>query len=287
MTGGRFLDSLWRPQYACTRPRPPHCCAGSGWHANLLAEKKLTRRDGTPLSRQMIGLRVCAWLAAAGGFASALALLSVSIKNDPFPSQDRTVLDRVSGWDFPGLEGYFEFSNMLTDSWALVGFGLAGFAFLWFSGLRRQATSYLFGGVIVALLALVSDYAIGNAVGRSYPTAGGSGTSFPSGHVFGGTVAVGLLVFLAAHYRLERALLVPLIVLSSVIAISAGLARIHSQVHWPSDVAAGYLLAALWLLVLVPLTLGIEKAGWVPGPPAQCPLRLDMLKRPLRADRVT
>ena len=246
----------------------------------------MTRRDGTPLSRQMTGLRVWIWLAAAGASAGALLLLSVSIKNDPFPSQDRTVLDRVSGWDFPGLEGYFEFSSMLTDSWALVGFGLAGFAFLWFSRLRRQATAYLFGGVIVALLALSGDYAIGNAVGRSSPAVDGSATSFPSGHVFGGTVAVGLLLFLAAHYRLERVLLVPLIVLSSVIAISAGLARIHSQVHWPSDVAAGYLLAALWLLVLVPLTLGIEKAGWVPPPPAECPLRLDMLKKRRRTEGV-
>ncbi len=247
----------------------------------------MTRRDGTPLSPQMTGLRVWVWLAAFSASASALALLTVSIKNDPFPFQDRTVLDSVSGWDFPGLEGLFAIVNTLTITWSLLGLGLAGIAFLWLSGLRRQATAYLLGGVIVALAALFCDYAIGNAVGRSNPAVELSGTSFPSGHVFGGTVAVGFLVFLAVHYRLERVLLVPLIVLSSVIVLSAGVARIHEQAHWPSDVAAGYLLAALWLLVLVPLTLRIEQAGWVPTPPAECPLRLDMLKRPLRTERVT
>ena len=45
--------------------------------------------------------------------------------------------------------------------------------------------------------------------------------------------------------------------------MTVGLARIFLQAHWPSDVAAGYLLGGIWLLLLVPFLLRVQKLSWV------------------------
>ena len=52
----------------------------------------------------------------------------------------------------------------------------------------------------------------------------------------------------------------PLLGLFGFIILSVGPARVYEQAHWPTDVAAGYLLGALWLLVLVPLFLRTRQA---------------------------
>ena len=57
--------------------------------------------------------------------------------------------------------------------------------------------------------------------------------------------------FLAFYYRLKTKMLIPVLVFLAVGIVMVGLARIHVQAHWPSDVAAAYLLAAITLLVLI------------------------------------
>ena len=65
----------------------------------------------------------------------------------------------------------------------------------------------------------------------------------------------GFIGFLGVYYRMKKKLLVPLLVLIAATILLVGPARIYEQAHWPSDVAAGYLLGALWLLVVIPIFL--------------------------------
>ena len=108
-------------------------------------------------------------------------------------------------------------------------------------------------GLTVALVAILGDHTLGELVGRARPSGDNPAPSFPSGHVFGGTVLFGFVGFLAVRSGLKRNLLLPLLAISAVILLSVGPARIYEQAHWPSDVAGGYILGALWLLVLVPV----------------------------------
>ena len=47
------------------------------------------------------------------------------------------------------------------------------------------------------------------------------------------------------------------------IIILVGPARVNSQAHFPSDVAAGYLLASLWLMLIIPAFLLFRSTTWV------------------------
>lgn len=72
------------------------------------------------------------------------------------------------------------------------------------------------------------------------------GWSFPSGHTSGALVAYGLLAWLALHL-LPRRWHVPALVGAVVAAVTIGWSRVILQVHFPSDVIAGWAAGGAWL----------------------------------------
>jgi len=75
------------------------------------------------------------------------------------------------------------------------------------------------------------------------------GWSFPSGHAFGAMVFYGMLayVLLRLSPRFHRAIIAGAVLMVGVIGIS----RILLQVHYLSDVLAGYATGAAWLVLCV------------------------------------
>jgi undecaprenyl-diphosphatase len=75
------------------------------------------------------------------------------------------------------------------------------------------------------------------------------GWSFPSGHAFGAMVFYGMLAYVLLRLtpRFHRAIIAATVVLIGVIGIS----RILLQVHYFSDVLAGYAAGAAWLLLCI------------------------------------
>ncbi len=206
------------------------------------------------------------WLTTIAALTTLLILLSIAIKNDPFPanSQDVTVLNNVSGWDVWGLTGFFEAISFVTNNYPAMGLGVAGIVGLWLLGLNREAVAFAIIGGTIGFIAFLADFTLGEFVDRSRPLPDATGLSFPSGHVYGGMVFFGFWGFLAVYYRLKPKLLVSVLVLMTAFILATGAARIHLQAHWPSDVAAGSLLGAIWLMVIIPAFLYIRKATWFP-----------------------
>ena len=151
--------------------------------------------------------RVVLWLAAVGVLATLLALLTKVVMNDHTPAQDIAVMDWVVGWDLPGLHGLFTAVSFLTSGGAGLVYGPAGIVLLFLLGKSRAALAFAVVGVIVGIVAVLGDYTLGEVVGRTRPLADKPIPSYPSGHVFGATVAfgfLGFLGFLAVHYKLKR-----------------------------------------------------------------------------------
>ena len=195
--------------------------------------------------------------------ASLLVLLTGAVKQDPTPSVDRTVIAWVSGWDLPGLSGFFKGINAVTANWPAAALGLLAVALLWLAGKSREARGLAIIGGVVGVIAFAGDYSLGAFVGRPRPLLEAPESSFPSGHVFGTTAFFGFVGFLAVHWRLRRRYLIPVLAVSAAMILSAAPARMHTQVHWPSDIAAGYLLGTLWLLAVIPAFLYVRRAGWL------------------------
>jgi undecaprenyl-diphosphatase len=207
--------------------------------------------------------RVLLWAATAVVLGVLLTLLTVSIKNNPFPAQDLNVRDSILGWDVPGLVGFFDFVSFLTAGRQAFVIGIASVGFLWLIGMSRAALAFGIVGIIIGVVAVLGDFTLGKYVDRVRPEAAASTVvSYPSGHVFSTVVFFGFWAFLGVYYRVKRPILVPLVLVAGALISTVGLSRIFVGDHWPSDVAAGYLLGGIWLLLLVPLFLRIQRVSW-------------------------
>ena len=76
------------------------------------------------------------------------------------------------------------------------------------------------------------------------------GWSFPSGHTSSSTVAYGMLAYLAIRTLPPRWHL-PAVLAAAALAFSVGCSRIFLQVHFASDVAAGFASGTAWLTVCI------------------------------------
>ena len=76
------------------------------------------------------------------------------------------------------------------------------------------------------------------------------GFSFPSGHSSSSMVAYGMLAYLALRL-LPRALHLPALLLAVALVATVGASRVFLQVHYLSDVLAGFASGGAWLLVAI------------------------------------
>lgn len=212
--------------------------------------------------RKTINPKVALWLMLAAAFTVPLVLLTIAIEDGPVPSQDQTVLDWVVDRDNGVVSGFSDGITFLTDNRTSAVLGVLGIAFFWLIGSSRAAVGFGVVGAAIVVVAFLGDYTLGEAVGRSNPLDDRQ-VSFPSGHVFGATVFYGFWGFLGIYYGLKKKILIPLLALIVALVLAVGFSRIFEQAHWPSDVAAGYLLGGLWLLLLIPSFLYFQRVSWL------------------------
>ena len=205
------------------------------------------------------------WTVSAGILAALLTLLTIYVIDNRMVVQDKAVMDWVTGWEFPGLSGLLTVVSLATGSKAGFVYGPLGIGILLLLGKTREAIIFGAVGFTIAAVAILGDYTLGQLVGRGRPlaAAGDLTPAFPSGHVFGSTVFFGFMAFLAVYYQLNRKLLIPVLATMALLLVMVGPARVYAQAHWPTDIAADYLLGGLWLLVIIPAFLYVRKTSWM------------------------
>lgn len=87
---------------------------------------------------------------------------------------------------------------------------------------------------------------------------GVTGFSFPSGHTMNGGVFHGLLIYITWTTVKNKVWRWVLSVFFTLIVLLVGLSRIYLHIHYATDVAAGYLIGILWLILSLYLMSRIE-----------------------------
>ena len=165
---------------------------------------------------------------------------------------DAFVRDGVHSFATPLLTQLAVFFSFVGDWPFLTVLGLVIFAFLLYIKWKREALIFLITniGELVLNLTLKGFYQrarpeplVEYALPPSY--------SFPSGHSLGAFCFFGILAWiLAANAPTSRGKLM-LYVTAALLVLAIGLSRIYLGVHYPTDVAAGYLIAAVWTLTVI------------------------------------
>ena len=80
-----------------------------------------------------------------------------------------------------------------------------------------------------------------------------SGYSFPSGHAMAALGFYGFIIYLIWHFNLRKRAKIIFTILLSILIILIGISRIYLGVHYASDVLAGYMISASYLILYITL----------------------------------
>lgn len=121
--------------------------------------------------------------------------------------------------------------------------------------LVRRQTSLALGWVVACAGAGLLNRVLKHLFERVRPLhdhgfAQADGYSFPSGHTSGSLVVYGMLAYLCLQLLPPRWHL-PCVLLAAGLAFSVGWSRVILQVHWASDVVAGFAFGIAWLTVCI------------------------------------
>ena len=187
------------------------------------------------------------WILFAAGLAGFVALAAL-YDDEPLASLDADVAE----WVAESLPGWVE-SLARPFSWlggwiGLTALGIAAAVLLvheraWLD-LGFFAAAYLGSQLVVALLKEWFDRPRPD-VGSAVPLP--ESAAFPSGHATAGVASLGALAVLAAERLPSRRARAWLWVGVAVLGVAVGLSRIALNVHYVTDVLAGWCLGLGWL----------------------------------------
>lgn len=199
---------------------------------------------------------VVAW---ASTLAVGVALAALAAREHRLPG-DLRIAREVQSWPAPG-ETFSGLVRALTATEPMVAAGAALAGGLWLAGRRRSALAF---GAAVAALPLL-QWGLKELVDRPRPApdlvelrAGFSSPSFPAGHVMSPTLWYGYVLWIARAWR-PRWFQTSVQVACALVLASTGLVNVYLGVHWPSDVAGGY----VWGLALL-IPAAARSDGWPP-----------------------
>ena len=85
-----------------------------------------------------------------------------------------------------------------------------------------------------------------------------TGYSFPSGHAFASTVFYGMMIYLTWRLTERRGLRALAAVVFTLMVVAVGLSRVYLNVHFLTDVVAGWLGGVAWLVASLLLVDVVE-----------------------------
>lgn len=188
-----------------------------------------------------------AGLALAVGAAAVFLALALAVTRGGTAGIDHMTMNAFAALRAPGTDAFFLTITWLGSSYVLIpALSLIG---LVLAARRLWADVILLAGIYAG--ASLSTWLLKLVFERERPQlhaalaeVARSDWSFPSGHAtHAAAFALGLWL-LAARNRMRRPALLCLALFTLVLLVS--LSRLHLQVHWPSDVLGGWLVALFW-----------------------------------------
>ena len=178
--------------------------------------------------------------------------LTESLKTKLLTKYDQAIIETVTSWRTPALTKYF---ILVTDIGDTIGYLIVfSVCTLLFYFLFKN-WKYVAQIAIVMVLALSSNLLLKKYINRARPDAKYlvevETLSYPSGHAMMAMAFYGFLIYLIYHFNMNRFLKIGLIALLVFLISSIGLSRIYLGVHFPSDVAGGFLAGLIWVVFCI------------------------------------
>ncbi len=195
-------------------------------------------------------------------FAGVIAILVFLVRKPvrrykPF---DVAIFERLQPWVSPAKNRVMLFITFLGSHKFLIPANL--FLIIYFLAIRHQ-NWFSIRIVTIALSSLALMFLLKFLFQRKRPLSpllkAAKGLSFPSGHAIISTTFYGLVLYIILHTTNTKEWKWVVIVLLVCLIFLIGYSRVYLRVHYASDVAAGFIIGILWLLISLSVLNKLEE----------------------------
>lgn len=178
--------------------------------------------------------------------------LTETLSTDVLASYDHQITQNVISYRSPTLTEYFIFVTRIGDVYGyLVVIGLCAFISL----VVFKKWKYMVQITLVLFLSALSNLVLKRFINRARPDIEHLVTvetlSYPSGHAMAAMAFYGFLAYLFYKFKINIFIKVIAILTLAVLIISIGISRIYLGVHFPSDIAGGFIAGAIWVIFCI------------------------------------
>lgn len=178
--------------------------------------------------------------------------LSTNLESVALANYDQQITEYVISHRSPSLTKYFVFITHVGDVYGYL-LVLIGFAVM--SAILSKCWKYMFQIIFVLSLSAISNMALKSFINRARPTTDHmvlvETLSFPSGHAMSAMAFYGFLIYLFCQFKINRLLKIAGILIALLLILSIGLSRIYLGVHFPSDIAGGFIAGFVCVIFCV------------------------------------
>jgi undecaprenyl-diphosphatase len=192
-----------------------------------------------------------------GLLASAATLILLTEAHDEIiepqtQGVDLTLLNQTHTFASPAATTFMQAITMLGSAQALALVILVSAAILVFRRTGVEALGLIAASAGAGLLdAILKLWFHRQRPSVEWALARESTFSFPSGHAMLSLVVYGMVLYLILRLSHSRLLDVAASLIALPLILGIGVSRVYLGVHYPSDILAGYLAGAIWLLAVI------------------------------------
>jgi len=174
--------------------------------------------------------------------------LTDALKTEALAYYDQRITDYVISLRSPGLTQYFKIVTEIGDAY---GYLVVLVIVTVLSALVFKRWKYIGQIVLVLALSAISNMMLKRAIDRARPgiehLVSVETLSYPSGHAMSAMAFYGFLIYLIYNFDMGRWVKVGSILFFIVLILSIGISRIYLGVHFPSDIAGGFIAGLIWV----------------------------------------
>ncbi|WP_347374845.1 phosphatase PAP2 family protein [Aequorivita sp. Q41] len=207
------------------------------------------RRDNPKLPYIITAL--VAFVVVVGGL-NLFVELTETIKEEILATYDQQISEFIISYRNPILTKYFIFMTNVGDVYGYLGvFSVV----VLISVLLYKSWKYILQIILVLMLASISNTILKHFINRARPgiehLVEVETLSYPSGHAMAAMAFYGFLIYLFHRFKINSILKYSIMLLLVFIILSIGVSRIYLGVHYPSDIAGGYIAGLTWVFFCI------------------------------------
>lgn len=194
---------------------------------------------------------IMAFIIVVGGI-NLFVELTAKVRKEVMGDFDQQITEYILSYRSPTLTKYFVF---VTDVGDVKGYLVILIASVILSFLIFKKWKYVAQITIVLIVATLSNMMLKRFIDRARPEiehlVSVKTLSYPSGHAMSSMAFYGFLIYLIYKINMNRSIKGVLMTFFVFLILSIGISRIYLGVHFPSDVAGGWIAGGIWVFFCI------------------------------------